>query len=246
MNKHKQRHVTLAIGLVALLGSLTLRHLHSLPPLQEQFLLRNSTTSPTDAKAPPPNATLTTTTNSEASSSPSEDFSARSEALAHKQAKISARQLAHSNLRQQPSGPSIVSGTENYQAIPGLIATQNPEPSTPVLAHIGNYRIVESNENGSDLRRFTPSAPPVVARSSDGQKGIVTGIINVELRAMADASDVARIAGLDIAQESPNLGRVFLQIRTDGNIPELLTKLRGDVRVKSVELDILDSAAVAR
>lgn len=245
MKAHKLS-VILGTAFVIILGALAIYHLRSSTTKNETPTSLAIASSPLAPSTTPATEEAPATPQNSIAPDTSENDSLRSAMLAHKQDKIAARQLARTNPRLQPSGPSIVSGAESFQAIPGLMATQNPEPGTKIVARIGNFRVVETTEGGSNLQSFIPTTPPIVARSSDGKLGLVTGIVDVELRAMTEATDVARDAGLDVAQESPGTARVFLKVRAGSSIPDTLGKLRSDARVKSVELDILDSAAVAR
>jgi len=165
-------------------------------------------------------------------------------------------------LKTLERGKEMKGSGGQYQHLPqvGAVARANAaETPDEAVARIGESgaQVVET-KGRLVLFRSTKVRPaalvsagsasvyPTVVNARSGTLGVLTGMLIVKPRSMADADAIAKTFGLEKAKAYPQLQTVFYKAKPGADIADVSAALQADARVENAYPEIIEQVRVPK
>jgi hypothetical protein len=172
-----------------------------------------------------------------------------------KPAKAKAAERA-AMLETLQKGKPIQGSREQYRFLPEVHAVEHrPSAETPqqALARIGESgaQLIETKGRLVLFRSAQPKPAlservagttvfPTVVNVRTGMLGVLTGILVVKPKNMADGEAIASSHGLEKGKEYAHLQTVFYRVKANADIADVAAALQADPRVESAYPEIIE------
>ncbi|MDH4190452.1 MAG: hypothetical protein OEW21_09625 [Betaproteobacteria bacterium] len=185
-------------------------------------------------------------------------------AFAQKPVKPETAQAAqHSTLlKTLRRGNALIVNRMRYEHLPEVFALERASQSeTPAaaIARIGSHGGETIETRGNLLLYRSPQAKqaraerlggtnvyPTVLNTHSGKIGVLTGVLVVKPRSMADARSIADSHGLEIVHEYPQLQTVLVRVAQQADIIATTTAIGKDARVANLYPEIIEHRRTPR
>lgn len=153
-------------------------------------------------------------------------------------------------------GKQITIRNEQYQQLPEVVAVERKtDKETPqqAMAPLGASagQIVETKGKLVLFRSPQKKAAfveqmggttvyPTVLNIRTGTIGVLTGVLVVKPKSMADAAAIASSHGLEKVKEYPHLQTVFYRVKANMDIADLAARLQSDPRIENAYPEIIE------
>jgi hypothetical protein len=159
-------------------------------------------------------------------------------------------------------GKEFEANRTTYRHLPEVLAVERTslsEAPTTAIARIGvsGGKVIETRGKLVLFRGAQARQPyaeragetnvyPAVLNTHSGNIGVLTGVLVVRPKAMANAQRIAASHGLEFVKEYKQLGIVLLRVPHQADILDAAAALAGDVRVADAYPEILERLRTPR
>jgi hypothetical protein len=150
---------------------------------------------------------------------------------------------------------------ERYQELPEVTAVERKAGITPagavaplgaapadIIENKGKLVVFRSSQKGAGTVRRIAGATvyPTVLNARTGVIGVLTGVLIVKPKNMADADAIASSHGLEKSKAYPQLQTVFYKAKAGADLADVSASLQADPRVESAYPEIVEHVRVPK